>query len=321
MPLDLRAQRLLAMLAAGPGVDHSRVTAAERRRSFAALMRMAARPPAIETVETTVVGGGGALPARIYGPLGDPRRTLPGLVYFHGGGLVAGDLDTHDALCRWLADGAGCRVVSVGYRLAPEHPFPAAVEDACAATVDVLERAAVFGLDPIRIAVGGDSAGATLATVVSRAIRHRPGPRLACQLLLCPVLDVEARTPSRLAFGEGHLLDAALMRRDLVDYAPGMTDFDDPRLSPLRAADLADMPPALIHTAEFDPLRDEGSAYSDLLRGAGVAVQLRCHAGMVHHFYGLTGFIPAAVAPLTEISQELGRALRADPGREKLRRT
>ncbi len=321
MPLDSRAQRLLAMLAAGPGVDHSRVTAAERRRSFATLMRMAARPPAIETVETTVVGGGGALPARIYGPLGDPRRALPGLVYFHGGGLVAGDLDTHDALCRWLAHGAGCRVVSVGYRLAPEHPFPAAVEDACAATVDVLERAAVFGLDPVRIAVGGDSAGATLATVASRAIRHRPGPRLTCQLLLCPVLDVEAVTPSRLAFGEGHLLDAALMRRDLVDYAPGMTDFDDPRLSPLRAADLADMPPALIHTAEFDPLRDEGSAYSDLLRGAGVAVRLRCHAGMIHHFYGLTGFIPAAVALLTEISQELGRALRADPGLEKLRRT
>ena len=310
MPLDARAARLLAMLAAGPAADQSRVTAGERRRSFAALMRMAARPPATEAgVDTTVAGGGGALPARSYGPAGDRRGTLPGLVYFHGGGLVAGDLDTHDALCRWIAAGAGCRVVSVGYRLAPESPFPAAIEDACAATADVIERAADLGLDPVRIAVGGDSAGATLATVASRVITHRPGRRPACQLLLCPVLDVEARTPSRAAFGEGYLLDAALMMRDLADYAPGVANFDDPRLSPLRAADLSGMPPALIHTAEFDPLRDEGSAYAERLRAAGVAVQFRCHAGMIHHFYGLTGFIPAAAAALTEIAEGLGRAL------------
>ena len=202
----------------------------------------------------------------------------PGLVYFHGGGFVAGDLDTHDALCRSLAVGAGCRVVSVDYRLAPEHRFPAAVDDAVAATADVRNRARDLAIDPDRLAVGGDSAGGTLATLTAAAL----GARVALQLLLCPVLDAEPRTASRQVFRAGYLLDAAMMARDLGDYAPAGPDPADPRLSPLRAAALAGMPRALIHTAEFDPLRDEGALYAERLAAEGVSVAHRCHAGMIH---------------------------------------
>ncbi len=293
----------MAMLGAGRPTDWPSVSAAERRSGFAALMRMAAVPPAVASVRDAAVGGaGGPLAARLYAPASDAG---PGLVYFHGGGFVAGGLDTHDALCRTLAAGSGCRVLSVAYRVAPEHPFPAAVEDAAAAAADVLARAETFGMDPARVAVGGDSAGGTLATLAAGAL----GRRVALQLLLCPVLDAVPGTASRRAFAKGHLLDAAMMARDLADYAPGAPDPADPRLSPLRAPDLAGMPRALIHTAEFDPLRDEGALYAARLAAAGVAVEHRCHPGMIHHFYGLTGLVPAARAALAGIAAGLGAAL------------
>ncbi len=315
MGLDPQAERLMAMLGAGRRSDAAAITAEERRRSFAALMRLAGRPPAVDPVaEIEVAGAEGPLPARLYTPVAGGAEPLPGLVFFHGGGLVAGDLDTHDALCRGLAAGAGCRVVAVGYRLAPEHPFPAAVEDAAAALADVLARAAALGLRADAIAVGGDSAGATLAAVAARTVS---GPRPALLLMLCPVLDAvpaadpAAGTPSRRAFAEGYLLDAGLMRRDLADYAPGTPDLANPRLSPLRAPDLSGLPPTHIHAAEFDPLRDEGALYAGRLAAAGVAVAHRCHPGMIHHFYGLTGFIPAARVALAGIAADLGRALRS----------
>ncbi len=310
--IDPQARRLMAVLQAGEVRDPAGLSVEQRRASFAALMRLAGRGRAdVGVTETSVAGAAGDLPARLYAVEGGGADPRPGLVYFHGGGLVAGGLDTHDALCRNLAAGSGCRVVAIGYRLAPEHRFPAAVEDACAATANVLDRAGEFTLDPRRIGIGGDSAGATLATVAARTLTSRPGSRLACQLLLCPVLDIEGRMPSRLAFGQGYLLDAALMRRDLADYAPGLHDVSDPRLSPLRAADLSGLPRSLIHTAEFDPLRDEGRAYAERLEKAGVRVDWRCHAGMIHHFYGLTGLIPAAATALAEIARGLGDALAA----------
>lgn len=301
----------MAMLGAGRPTDWPSVSAVERRAGFAALMRMAGAPPALPSVRPVAVAGAeGPLEARLYAPSRDPG---PGLVYFHGGGFVAGDLDTHDALCRSLALGAGCRVVSVAYRLAPEHPFPAAVDDAEAATADVIARAAAFDIDPARVAVGGDSAGGTLATLAAGAL----GPRLALQLLLCPVLDAAPATASRRSFARGHLLDAAMMARDLADYAPGAPDPADPRLSPLHRPGLAAMPRALIHTAEFDPLRDEGALYAERLAAAGVAVEHRCHPGMIHHFYGLTGLVPAARAALGAIAAGLGAALAGSdaPGR------
>ncbi len=293
----------MAMLGAGRPTDWPGVSAAERRAGFAALMRMAGAPPAVASVrDAAVAGAGGSLAARLYAPSEDAG---PGLVYFHGGGFVAGDLDTHDALCRSLAAGSGCRVLSVAYRLAPEHPFPAAVEDAVAAADDVLARAEAFGIDPARVAVGGDSAGGTLATLAAGTL----GRRVALQLLLCPVLDAAPGTASRHAFARGHLLDATMMARDLADYAPGVRDLADPRLSPLRAPDLGGMPRALIHTAEFDPLRDEGALYAERLAAAGVAVEHRRHPGMIHHFYGLAGLVPAARAALADIAAGLGAAL------------
>ena len=309
MPVDPQAARLMAMLGAGRRPDWAGVTAEDRRRGFAGLMRMAGRAPEIGGVEdVTVAGAEGPLAARLYRPADEASGPRPGLVYFHGGGLVAGDLDTHDVLCRSLARDSGCRVIAVDYRCAPEHRCPAAVEDAIAATTDVLDRAASFGLDPARIAVGGDSAGATLATLAAGALKHRSGPRLAIQLLLCPVLDMLPTTASRREFADGYLLDAEMMARDLADYAPG-TDPADPRLSPVRVADLGGLPPTLIHAAEFDPLRDEAAIYADRLAAAGVLVDHRCHAGMIHHFYGLTGFIPAAKTILADIAMDLGTRL------------
>lgn len=302
------------MLGAAGRTDWASVGAAERRRGFADLMRMAGRPPEIAGVDPVeVAGAAGPLAGRLYRPADEPAGLRPGLVYFHGGGLVAGDLDTHDALCRALAAGSGCRILAVAYRLAPEHRFPAPMEDAVAAAADALDRASSFGLDPARVGVGGDSAGGTLATVAARTLKGRAGPDPALQLLLCPVLDVAPATESRRAFAEGHLLDAGMMARDLADLAPGAADRGDPRLSPLHASDLAGLPPTLIHTAEFDPLRDEGAAYAERLAAAGVTVAHRCHPGMIHHFYGLTGFIPAARAILAGIASDLGAALSGGP--------
>ena len=302
----------MAMLAAGRPTDWRRVTAEERRSGFAALMRMAGRaPPVAGTEAVAVAGGAGRLAARLYRPAGEPSGPRPGLVYFHGGGLVAGDLDTHDVLCRSLAAGSGCRILAVDYRRPPEHRFPAATDDAEAALAEALDGAAAFGLDPARVAVGGDSAGATLAVVAAAALRGRPGPGPALQLLLCPVLDVAPGTDSRRAFASGHLLDAEMMARDLADYLPEAADRADPRLSPLRIADLAGLPPALVHTAAFDPLRDEGALFAGRLAAAGVPVEHRCHGGMIHHFYGLTGFIPAARTIVEEIARGLGAALTA----------
>lgn len=301
--MDPQARRFLAMLAIGTA-DAAQVSPEARRRSFEKLMALS-KPPAAEvaSVDRGIQGCDGDIPVRIYTP--EPSRPLlPALVYFHGGGLVAGGLDTHDALCRTLAHEAGCRIVSVGYRLAPEHPFPAAVVDAVVATRAILRQATAFGLDAKRIAVGGDSGGGTLAAIVCQLFRTR----LKAQVLLCPVLDFAGMHPSRQVYGDGFLLDAATMTRDLVHYDPRRS-LDDPRISPLRARSLAGMPTTLIHTAGFDPLRDEGAAYAARLQAAGVAVDHTCHAGLIHHFYGLGRVIPAADAALAGIGRGIGRAL------------
>ena len=312
LPIDPHAQRLLRMVSAGARSGTGPVTTEERRRSFASLMRLSSTPAEVGGVEErTCPGPGGALALRVYTPQGSGAECLAGLVYFHGGGLVAGSLDTHDALCRTLCNEIGCRLVAVDYRLAPEHPFPAAIEDALAALRWVLDHAEELGIDPARVAVGGDSAGATLAVIATQEMREAPGRQPCAQLLLCPVLDFVEERGSKRDFGEGFLLDKALMDRDLADYAPGV-DLADPRISPFRALDLSGVPRAFIHTAEFDPLRDEGAAYAERLRAAQVKVAYTCHPGMVHHFYGLTGMIPAARSILVRIAAEIMAALRPE---------
>ena len=201
----------------------------------------------------------------------------------------------------------GCRLVSVDYRLAPEHKFPAAVEDAIAATEFVSQHAASLGIDAARLVVGGDSAGATLAAVVCQQALRNGGPAILAQCLICPVLDFEETSPSRDAFAENHLIDRLTLEADLADYLPDGADPADPRISPLRATRLTGLPPAIIHTAEFDPMRDEGNAYARKLMAAGVAVEHICHDGMIHNFHAMGAILPQARLVLSQIGEQVRR--------------
>jgi acetyl esterase len=291
--LDPQVRRFLDRLAAAAPRNAGALTVAERRTSIERLLALAGEPPAVARIEKRFIPGpAGSLRAWTYSPAGAHVGILPGLVYFHGGGFVAGSLETHDAICRSLANASGCRLVSVDYRLGPEAPFPAAVEDACAATVWVAGHAAALGIDAARLGVCGDSAGATLAAVVAQCLTARGQARLALQFLLCPILDYRAETASWRDFGSGHLLDRETLDHDLKHYLGEGADPGDVRLSPLRARHLEGLPPACIHTAECDPLRDEGAEYAARLEKAGVTASYRCHSGMIHLFYGLGAVIP-----------------------------
>jgi acetyl esterase len=296
VPLDPAARRFLDTLAASGASGTPTAAIEERRRSLAQLLSFSGRPPAVGNIEErTLPGPASALRVRIYSPPDVPaRQVLPGLLYFHGGGLVAGTLDTHDAICRALAGACCARLLSLDYRLAPEHPFPAALTDALAALAWSVAHAAELGVDEHRLVVCGDSAGATLAAVVCHTAAAAAGPRVAGQFLLCPIMDYAAESASRRALAEGYLLGRATLEQDLRHYLPAGTDRADPRVSPLRAPCLRALPPTCVHTAEFDPLRDEGAAYSERLRAAGVPSTHRCHPGMIHLFYGLGALIPYA---------------------------
>jgi acetyl esterase len=282
----------------------------ERREAFRKLMSFSGDGEAIGGVENLFVpGADGQLGMRIYTPVESRSGPYRAMIYFHGGGLVSGSLDTHDGVCRTLSNAAGCRIFSVDYRLAPEHKFPAAVMDGHAATAWIVRHAAELGIDQDRIAVGGDSAGATLAAVVCQLADRAQGVRLAAQLLLCPITDFAGETESRKAFAAGFLLEKETMDRDFEQYVPPGVDAADPRVSPLRAIDLRNLPPAYVHTAEFDPLRDEGRAYADRLAGAGVEVHYTCHPGMIHLFYGMGRVIPYARTAMKAIGAEIRAAL------------
>jgi acetyl esterase len=306
MPLDPHAKRLLERLAALNPPSARSLTVEERRSALEHLLNFAGTREEVAGVEETrVAGAEGELPARIYTPAGATGGALPGLIYFHGGGLVAGSLDSHDGICRSLANASGVRVVSVGYRLAPEHPFPAAVADGYAASSAVCADSARFALDPTRVALCGDSAGATLATVVCQANAVTGHMQFALQMLICPIMDFGAVTASRREFAQGYLLDQATLDHDLDHYLGPAGDPSDARVSPLRAAQLERLPPTCIHTAEFDPLRDEGAAYAERLRCAGIPTTYRCHSGMIHLFYGMGRLIPYAATAYRLIGADI----------------
>jgi acetyl esterase len=250
--------------------------------------------PVARVDERTVPGPAGAIPVRVYTP--DGHDPFPVLVYFHGGGWVIGDLESHDPVCRYLANAVGCVVASVDYRLAPEHPYPAAAEDAYAATRWIADNAALLGGDPRRIAVGGDSAGGNLAAVVSLMARDRGGPRLVFQLLVYPATDAPGADdhPSYRDNAEGYFLTGAMMHWFWSHYCGGKPDLADPYLCPNRAPDVAGLPPAFVITAEFDPLRDEGEAYAKRLRAAGVPAEAKRYPGMIHGFFSMGGIIAGA---------------------------
>jgi acetyl esterase/lipase len=318
MTIDPRAKRLLDMMRAGGAggagaCDVARLSPAAMRQSFLDLARSidATDEPIGEVCERRIPGPAGPLRLRIYSPAAAPgAEQIPGLVYFHGGAWVFGSLDTHEGVCRILANAASSRVVSVDYRLAPEHRFPAALEDSFAATRWVAAHAHELGIAARRLAVAGDSAGATLVAAVCQLARQANGPPLALQLLLCPVMGAELDTESRRVFAHGYFLDQAMMRWAFDHYRPLDAPVNgNPLMFPLEAADFRRLPPAHVHTAEFDPLRDEGALYADKLREAGVAVDYTCHAGMVHHFYGMAGAVPRARAALQSAGAAAGRAL------------
>jgi acetyl esterase len=308
MPLDPLAKRLLTMLAAAAPTERRRPTTSERRASLAKLMQFARSDAAgVSATDGALPGPGGDIAYRLYAPVGD-AAPAPGFIFFHGGGMVAGSIETHDRVASALADATGCRLISVDYRLAPEHKFPAAIEDAIAATEFVARNAASLGIDAEKLVIGGDSAGATLAAVVCQhALRH--GPAIVAQCLICPVLDFEETSPSRAAFAENHLIDRMTLEADLADYLPDGTDPADVRISPLRALHVAGLPPAIIHTAEFDPVRDEGNAYARKLLAAGVAVEHVCHDGMIHNFHAMSAVLPQAKLILSQIGEQVRRAV------------
>ena len=305
--LDRAAKRFLDALNAAAKASASPLTVARLRAAAAELAQFADAPPPVERADETLALDGRELRLRIYSPPGRGGETLPGLIYFHGGGLVAGDLDTHDALTATLAAGAACRIVAVDYRRAPEARFPAAFDDAVATTLAAMRSPGRFRLGAGRVGVGGDSAGGQLAALAARAACEA-GAAPALQFLLCPVMDALARWPSRMALARGHLIDEATMRAYWDAYRVEGLDPEDPRVAPLCARDFCGLPPALIHVAEGDPLRDEGEAYAGELERAGVRVRLTRHAGLIHNFYGLGAVIPAGRTALAAAVAELAEA-------------
>ncbi len=281
----------------------------EAREEMRRTARIFAGPqiPLERVEDLSVPGPAGDLPVRLYRPAG-ARTPAPLVVYLHGGGWVTGGLDTHDGCCRYLADRAGVLVLAVDYRLAPEHPFPAAVEDAVAAFRWAVAKAADIGADPERVAVAGDSAGGNLAAVVSQVTTAEGGPRPALQVLVYPVTDLSAKHPSYRLFTDGFFLTEAQMDWYRGHYI-GDEDGTDPRISPLLAEDLTGLPPAYIATAGFDVLRDEGEAYARRLQAAGVPTTLRRHPGLVHGFTGAASLGRTPGRAVDEIASALRWAL------------
>ena len=250
------------------------------------------------------------LPARLYTPSAVAADPAPLLVFFHGGGFIYGGLDSHDGPCRLLAERAGVRVLAVDYRLAPEHPFPAAYDDALAAYRWVVANAASLGADPARLAVGGDSAGGNLAAGVALAAA-REGLPLALQLLVYPGVLQERSTRSAKLFGEGFYLTHGFMRLATDTYVPDPADRTDPRAAPLHDEVPEGLAPAYVATAGFDPLRDEGEAYARKLADAGVQVELKRFVDQIHGFFNVVGVGSESRAAVTEIAEHLRTALRA----------
>ena len=302
--LEPSVQLGLAVLERRGELSPHTLPVAQAREARARLSAVyAGKPAQVGAVRDLEIPGGAApLRARHYAPreLGDPH---PLLVYYHGGGFTYGDLDTHDGVCRLLCRHGGAHVLAVDYRLAPEHPFPSAVQDARAALAYASANAGALGADPARVGVAGDSAGGNLAAVVAQLAARDGGPAPVLQLLIYPATDFTQRRRSRELFGEGFLLSNAEMDWFESNYlGPARTDAAEPRASPLLAEDLSGLAPAFVVTAAFDPLRDEGEAYARALRAAGTPVALRRFPGFIHAFIAAAGVSRASRDAVIEIA-------------------
>ncbi|HEY2095374.1 MAG TPA: alpha/beta hydrolase [Pseudonocardia sp.] len=307
MPVHPEAQGLLDALAEAGLPATEEMTVPDARAATAGFLALQGEPVEVASVQDrTVPGPAGEIPVRVYTPAGE--GPFPVVVYFHGGGWVIGDLEVVDQPCRQLASAAGAIVVSVDYRLAPEHRYPAAFDDSYAATVWVGAHAAEIGGDPARLAVAGDSAGGNLAAAVALAARDRGGPELAAQLLIYPVTDFNFGTASYQDNREGYLLTKGSMQWFWAHYL-GAQDLDkDPYACPLRADSLVGLPPAYVATSEYDPLRDEGEAYARRLEGAGVAVTAKRFDGLLHGFFWMLAAVPSAAGVLDDMVGVLRKA-------------
>lgn len=302
MPVDSQLGALLSLVAAGTPM--SEVSPAEARAGFRTLTVGFRKPETLAEVgsvaDTKVVGSEGLLDARVYRPVSvGPHPTV---AFFHGGGFVVGDLDTHDAVARAICHGADAVVVSVDYRLAPESPFPAAVQDAIAAARDIRDRVAEFG-GTDQLGVAGDSAGGNLSAVAAQNVSG-----ISAQFLIYPATDVVGEYASREENGEGYFLDTPTLAWFIHHYAGGVPDWSDPLMSPLRG-ELAGLPPAVVVTAEFDPLRDEGTAYAEALTAAGVEVDSITYSGMIHGFIDMGPWSDGARAATEDAIRRFARIL------------
>jgi len=307
LTLDLQLQVLLRMmkLTGEPELHEGSVEASRHRMDRSARLLDFDGVDGVAVTDRTVPGAAGPRPARLYRPKDGGRG---GLVWFHGGGFALGSITSHDGVCRALAKRARVTVISVDYRLAPEHPFPAGVEDAITASRWILANAATLDLDPRAIAIGGDSAGGNLTAVTTLALKHDER-RPAFQLLVYPGVDFTRQHASHDHFADGFILSRASIDWFIERYLPSSEHVRDPRASPLFAEDLSGLPPALVLTAGFDPLRDEGTRYAERLREAGNDVEHLSADRMLHGFFNMGGVVRSADAIIHRAAEKLRRAL------------
>ena len=312
--LESRTQWFLQLLARSGQQKLHTLGVARGRSEFDLFMAVLGgrSEPVGEIVDRTIPGPAGRLRVRLYRPagagVGVGARLLPTLLFFHGGGFVIGSLEGYDLVCRYLTAHTGCAVVAVDYRLAPEHKFPAAIDDGVAAFRWLAAEGANFGVDPARIVVAGDSAGATIAAVMAQEVRG--AAQAPClQWLIYPATDLAEQLPSHTSCGEGFLLTQADMEWFRAQYLADLGQAADPRASPLRAADLSGLPPALVFTAGFDPLRDEGRAYADRMAQSNVKTYHREFDSLIHGFVGMRGALPAAARAMDDMVATLRHEL------------
>lgn len=308
MAVDPKIQEILDLIASIGAPPHYELEPSEAREAMVKARTVLSGElidlPRVDNI--SIPGPAGTIPVRVYAPLAQPG--LPMLIFYHGGGWVMGDLDTHDTACRRLARASGALVVSVDYRLAPEHKFPGAAEDAIAALAWVAANGESLGGDPRRMAVGGDSAGGNLAAVATQWARENGGPELAAQLLIYPVTNHDFSLPSFAQYAEGFPLTLTGMRWFWEHYLTGPQDADNPLASPFRAESLAGLPPALVVIAEYDVLRDDGMAYAARLREAGVSTEIALYDDMIHVFLTMN-VVPRANEIIGEMGAWLAGAL------------
>jgi acetyl esterase len=309
--LDGRIQWLLRLLARNgqPPIEQTSVTEARASHDSFMLAMGGSRVQIGEIVDRTIAGPdiaggaegrGGRLRVRIYRPPDTVARLLPAILYFHGGGWVTGSLEGYDLVCRYICARSGCAVVAVDYRLAPEHKFPAAIDDAVAAFRWLSADAVKLGIDPARIVIAGDSAGGNIAAVAARLLRDEPRPP-CLQWLMFPATDLAFDSPSCKSCGEGFFVTRAAMEWFRGHYLNNPAEIEDPRASPLHATDLAGVAPALVFTNGIDPLRDEGRAYADRLTAAGVKTFHHEFDSLIHGFIGMRGAIQAAARAMDDM--------------------